>query len=144
MGDLTKNLSRGEFSCKCNYVECVRTPVDIDLAAAIQDCADHFAYEENKRNLMFMRVAVHVNSGYRCKKHNKDEGGSPTSTHTLGLAADHWMEYVYGDGTRTKVPDDAIADYYELRYPDVYGIVRYVGRTHFDVRQDGPVRSDNR
>jgi len=29
-----------------------------------------------------------INSGYRCEKHNKEVGGSPTSSHLKGLAAD--------------------------------------------------------
>ena len=29
-----------------------------------------------------------VNSGWRCQKHNKAVGGSPTSSHLRGLAAD--------------------------------------------------------
>lgn len=29
-----------------------------------------------------------INSGYRCKEHNNEIGGSPTSSHKLGLAAD--------------------------------------------------------
>lgn len=31
---------------------------------------------------------LHVNSGYRCKKHNHDIGGVPDSAHLAGLAAD--------------------------------------------------------
>lgn len=33
-------------------------------------------------------VPLHVNSGYRSKKHNKAERGSPKSQHMLGKAAD--------------------------------------------------------
>ncbi len=29
-----------------------------------------------------------ISSGYRCEKHNAEVGGSPTSSHLLGLAAD--------------------------------------------------------
>jgi len=29
-----------------------------------------------------------INSGYRCEKHNKEVGGSPTSSHLKGLAVD--------------------------------------------------------
>lgn len=31
---------------------------------------------------------MHVNSGYRCKKHNKKVGGKPSSAHRRGTAAD--------------------------------------------------------
>lgn len=133
MGDLTKNLSRSEFECKCNYPECTRTPVDFDLPRVIQDCANRFASEQ-RSNLTFVRMAVHINSGYRCSAHNADEGGSATSAHLLGMAADFWMEYVYSGGVRSKVSDDSIADYLELTYPNEYGIGRYSGRTHIDTR----------
>lgn len=33
-------------------------------------------------------VRMKVNSGVRCEAHNKAIGGSPTSSHLLGLAAD--------------------------------------------------------
>jgi hypothetical protein len=31
---------------------------------------------------------IHVNSGFRCKKHNKKSGGKSTSSHLKGMAAD--------------------------------------------------------
>jgi hypothetical protein len=146
MGDLTKNLSRSEFACQCEYSDCDRTPVDFELPTIIQDCADHFAYLEKGHSPMFTRIAIHINSGYRCVKHNDDvTDGEGSGIHTLGMAADHWMEYVYADGTRRRVSDDDIAEYYERRYPDQYGIGRYprndnTGRTHFDTRDDNPAR----
>jgi len=33
-------------------------------------------------------IPFNISSGYRCKKHNFDEGGSITSSHLSGLAAD--------------------------------------------------------
>jgi uncharacterized protein YcbK (DUF882 family) len=33
-------------------------------------------------------VRLIINSGYRCKKHNREVGGSDTSTHRKGQAAD--------------------------------------------------------
>jgi len=33
-------------------------------------------------------VPFHINSGYRCKEHNKSVGGSPNSSHLKGLAVD--------------------------------------------------------
>lgn len=145
MGDLTKNLSRQEFACKCDYSDCTRTPVDAALPSALQDCVDHFAHLERRANPMFQRVAITITSGYRCDKHNHDvTDGNSSGIHTLGMAADFVMEYVYGDGTRKRVPDEDIADYLELRYPGEYGIGRYPreggGWTHFDCRCDGPAR----
>jgi len=69
------------------------------------------------------------------------------------MASDIWMEYVYGDGTRERVPDSQVSEYFEYRYPDQYGVGRYprpeyprnggdrdMPRTHIDVRDDGPAR----
>jgi hypothetical protein len=41
---------------------------------------------ERLRCLMDGRLKI--NSGYRCEKHNKDVGGSPTSSHMKGVACD--------------------------------------------------------
>lgn len=85
---------------------------------------------------MFQRVACTINSGYRCAEYNATiEDASDTSKHVLGMAADHKMEWVYGDGTRKQIPPDDIADYYEHRYPNQYGIGRYNTFTHVDTRK---------
>lgn len=126
MGDISKNLSRREFACQCG---CGFDTVDFELAQVIQATADHFAKKEG-----LPRVSVFINSGCRCEKHNAAEGGSEGSKHKLGIAAD----YRIGDVTASDV-----ADYLEKTYPDKYGIGRYNGRTHIDVRS-GKARWDMR
>jgi len=37
---------------------------------------------------------VHINSGYRCPKHNAAVGGALHSRHKMGVAADIWIEGV--------------------------------------------------
>jgi uncharacterized protein YcbK (DUF882 family) len=111
MGDLTKNLSRSEFACKCG---CGHDTVDFELVMVIQDCADHFG------------ASVYINSGCRCPDHNKAEGGSPGSWHVLGRAADFRVAGVHAD---------KVATYLELKYPTTFGIGRYDGRTHVDTRK---------
>jgi uncharacterized protein YcbK (DUF882 family) len=110
MGDLSKNLSRSEFACKCG---CGHDTVDVALVRAIQDSADYF------------NARVFINSGTRCPEHNTAEGGSPGSQHILGRAADYRLE---------DVSATALADYLEFMYPYKYGIGRYTGRTHLDTR----------
>ena len=117
MGNVSKNLSRSEFACSCG---CGFDTVDFELAQVIQDSADYFAKE-----LGVPRVSVFINSGCRCDKHNAAEGGSVGSKHKLGIAADYRIG---------SVTADAVADYLEKKYPDKYGIGRYVGRTHLDIR----------
>src|SRR5690625_293913 len=46
-------------------------------------------------NLQILREEIekpiHINSGYRTESHNEKVGGSPTSQHLLGKAADIWV-----------------------------------------------------
>ncbi len=73
MTKLTKNLSRKEFACKCG---CGFSTVDYELAIVCQDLADHF------------QDVIYINSGCRCKNHNKSVHGTINSKHLLGIAAD--------------------------------------------------------
>lgn len=117
MGNISKNLSRSEFECQCG---CGFDTVDFELAKVIQDTADYFA-----EKLGVSKCVLHINSGCRCDAHNEKEGGSKGSRHKLGIAADFRIN---------DVPADDVADYLEEKYPHCYGIGRYSGRTHIDVR----------
>lgn len=71
---LSKNFKLDEFKCKCR--ECNPILVDTDLVEWLQKIRDHFG------------KSVHINSGYRCEKHNEHVGGSKSSHHKRGMAAD--------------------------------------------------------
>ena len=77
---LSENFRLDEFKCKCG--KCDPILVDDQLIIYLQKIRDHFG----KR--------VNVNSGYRCEKHNADPkvGGSPSSHHVKGMAADIRVE----------------------------------------------------
>jgi uncharacterized protein YcbK (DUF882 family) len=132
MGNLTKNLSRYEFACKC---ACGFNTVDIELAPAIQDTADHFAEEDG------IRVRIKISGPNRCVKHNENEGGAKNSQHIYGRAADYKL---FNRDTGEQIDPDRVADYLDSKYPDQYGIGRYSNRTHFDTRSNGPARWDVR
>lgn len=117
MGDISENFSRKEFACKCGY-----DTVDVELIALLEDMRSHF------------KERITINSGARCPTHNKKEGGGVASQHLFGKAGDVVVEGVHAD---------AVANYLEAKYPNKYGIGRYIGRTHIDVRQT-PARWDNR
>lgn len=142
MGDLSKRLSRHEFACKCG---CGFSTVDILLVKALEDCADFF-----EDHIDCKRVIIHINSGCRCQDHDKAIKGKnfdpnkKKSEHLFGWASDFWMEVEFEDGQREKISDDDIADYLEAIYQNKFGVGRYVNRTHFDVRVDGPARWDTR
>jgi hypothetical protein len=152
MGDISKNISRDEMRCQCEYSDCKRTPIDAELVEVLQELCNHFTYLEKNRSMTFKRVALHFNSGYRCTQHNEDSG-SESDIHTLGMAADIWMEYLYHNAIRQRVDDVEIQDYLEHRYPTSLGIGRYprpgypktstdtdMPRTHVDVRNDESAR----
>lgn len=73
---LSVNFKRSEFAC--NGLDCCdhSAPVMPDLIKVLQAIRDEFG------------VPVIINSGYRCIKYNGNAGGSSSSWHTIGGAAD--------------------------------------------------------
>ena len=123
MGDMTRNLSRREFACKCG---CGFDTVDFDLPTLIQGAVDYFQEVNSEYD-----IKVTINSGCRCEKHNKSEGGSKGSLHVKAKAADI---VIYDRRFGKDIHADLVADYFENKYPNSKGIGRYVGRTHIDSR----------
>lgn len=72
---IAKNFKAYEFACHGSDC-CSTTKIDEKLVAYIQMIRDHFD------------KPVYVNSAYRCAKHNKKVGGSSSSCHVKGTAAD--------------------------------------------------------
>lgn len=72
---LSKNFKSTEFDCKGKNC-CGITKIDSDLVGFLQMIRANFG------------VAVVINSGYRCKEHNKAVGGASKSKHLEGMAAD--------------------------------------------------------
>jgi len=110
MTKLTKNLSREEFACKCG---CGFNTVDFELANVCQDLADHFG------------DVIYINSGCRCEEHNKNVGGSKTSQHLLGRAADVRLKHT---------PPNRVQEYLHGKYPSSLGLGSYDTFTHIDTR----------
>lgn len=120
-GQLSTNFKRSEFACQCR---CGFDTVDAELIAVLE-----------KLRLALRNHPIKITSGCRCKKHNDDVGGSVSSYHMSGKAAD-----IVVDG----IDADDVADCLEDLYPDRYGIGRYQGRTHIDVRSTTRARWDYR
>ena len=110
MGDISTHFSRWEFSCKCG---CCYDTADYLLIVVLEDLHDYFDR------------TITINSGNRCESHNSAVGGSDHSQHKFAKGADIVVKDIHADN---------VADYLEERYPDKYGIGRYDGRTHIDVR----------
>lgn len=76
MGDLSKHFNRYEFMCRgldcCDH----SAPVTSELIIGLQKLRE------------LAGAPIHINSGFRCNKHNRKIDGSFESFHTLGMAAD--------------------------------------------------------
>lgn len=119
MGDISANFSRSEFACKCG---CGFDTVDSALIDILQELRAYF----NK--------SVTINSGCRCYQHNQNEGGSSSSQHLYGRAADIVV---------TGVEPKAVADFIEANFGSSCSIGRYVDFTHVDTRSGHCARWGN-
>ena len=116
---LHEHFTRQEFACKCG---CGFDTVDAELLGVLIETREHF------------KSPIIITSGVRCKRHNAVIGGSDFSQHIQGKAVDFKV---------TGIHENAVADYLESKYTTSYGIGRYTGRTHIDVREN-PARWNNR
>lgn len=70
---LTAHFAKHEFDCKCG---CSTTKHDLALSAGLEKLR------------MEIGAPLVINSGYRCPTHNRNVGGSSSSKHVSGTAAD--------------------------------------------------------
>ncbi len=67
------HFNKKEYECKCG---CGADHLDSRLLDKLEAV-----------RLMYGKP-MYINSGVRCEEHNRNVGGSPTSSHMLGLATD--------------------------------------------------------
>ena len=106
---LSPNFLSSEFDCKCSYQDCNITYIDTDLIDKLQSKRNDWAR------------SIHITSGFRCVKHNKDQGGKPGSFHLIGKAADIVVQGINPPEVANKCED-------------FDGLGRYPNFTHVDVR----------
>ena len=116
MGDLTNNLSRHEFACKCG---CGLDTADIGTVSVVQDVCDNFG------------CSVIVTSGCRCTEHNEAVGGAKSSQHVKCRAADCVFK---------GVKPSWVFEYLCKTYPDKFGFGLYEDFVHIDTRSGGAAR----
>jgi uncharacterized protein YcbK (DUF882 family) len=109
MGDLSRNLSRHEFTCHCG---CGFDDVEPLLVMLVQSMCIEYG-------------TVNLLSGCRCPTHNKDVGGGSASQHLKGKAGD--CEF------KTGTPKEWAAFADEI-YGQWIGIGIYQTFVHVDVR----------
>ena len=106
---ISENFDRPEFKCEC----CDQDTVDAELVTVLEALRAHF------------RFPVYINSGNRCRDHNRMIGGSKDSQHILSKAAD----------VRVMNVQPAIVFAYLCRkYPGKFGFGLYTMFCHIDVR----------
>ena len=110
---LSRSFRAKEFACKDGTDPLF---VDRELVQVLQAIRDHFG------------APVVITSGYRTPAHNAKVGGSKSSQHLLGRAADFYVE---------GVDVATVAAYAETLLPGTGGIGRYPakGFVHVDVRK---------
>ena len=107
---LSTNFTSNEFDCHGSGC-CSETLVDAKLIEYLQKIRNHFG------------VAVSINSGYRCEKHNAAVGGASQSKHKYGQAADIVVQ---------GVAPLKVAQYAESL--GILGIGQYSNFVHIDTR----------
>ena len=121
--DSTRQLSPSfkvrEFACKGSDV----VLLDEELVVLLQCIREHFG------------KPVHITSGYRTAAHNAAVGGSKSSQHLLGRAADFYVE---------DVDVATVAAYAETLLPGRGGIGRYPKDAKHSTRKTGWVHIDTR
>ena len=115
MGDISKNFSRYEFTCKD---KCGFDTVDVELIPVLQDVRDHF------------NAAILITSGCRCKRYNTAIHGAKKSKHMEGRAADIQV---------AGISPSEVQAYLISKYKGRFGIGAYSNFTHIDTRR-GPAR----
>ena len=88
MGTISKNFSYNEFEASSVAKEkrIDNTIKDWRVRDAIKSLVDNLLQPLRDH----LDARVNVSSGYRCPELNKEVGGSPTSQHPKGEAADVW------------------------------------------------------
>lgn len=97
--------------------------IDEELVVVLQCIREHFGRP------------VHITSGYRTAEHNAAVGGSKSSQHLLGRAADFYVE---------GVPVATVAAYAETLLSGRGGIGRYLKDAKHPKRMTGWVHIDTR
>ena len=120
MGDLSEHFSRQEFACPDG---CGGDTIDTETLDVLETIREHF------------NAPVHVNSGFRCLRHNAAIGGRTYSQHLVGRAADIWVE---------GVSPGVVQEYVKTLLAGSGGLGRYNTFTHVDTRTNGPARWDER
>jgi len=98
---LTANFNSNEFDCKCYHKSCDYTIIRLKHVRKLQKLRSLCDRE------------IHINSGYRCQKHNLSINGAPLSQHLIfaadlktpiGMSFDEFLAKVHQIGFNKIIP----------------------------------------
>lgn len=113
MVQLSEHFNKDEFACNDGCGEDFNVPPE--LINILETAREYF------------NEPIHINSGFRCFKHNNAVNGAPKSFHLKAWAADIVINNVS--------PKD-VYDYFDQTYSDKYGVIEYETFVHIDVREN--------
>lgn len=117
-----KNFKLTEFKCQCKTKYCTGYPVELskDLVVNLDTLRDYYG------------KATTIVSGMRCSQHNKNVGGSNSSRHKAGKAADIYITGVSNSFEERKgIVDHWIETYKTSRYAYCNGYARTKSKTTY-------------
>jgi uncharacterized protein YcbK (DUF882 family) len=118
---MTKNFKLKEFECKCGCDMPLEVYENIiKLSSQLQFLRDYTGRP------------ITINSAYRCPKHNKKVGGSKTSQHLLGKAADITIQSLKPAEVFMIIED--LIDMGHMLQGGL-GLYEKKGFTHYDIRK---------
>jgi len=118
---LTKNFNLKEFECKCGCDMPLEVYENvIKLTGQLQILRD------------YLGRPITINSAYRCPKHNAKIGGSKTSQHLLGKAADITIQSLKPIEVFTIIED--LIDFGVMLQGGL-GLYEEKGFVHYDIRK---------
>ena len=125
---MTKNFSLKEFDCKGNCKECK------DDCEMPQEVYENIIKLSQQLQLLrdYTGRPITINSAYRSPEHNAKVGGSQTSQHLLGKAADITIEGLKPTEVY-KIIEDLI-DMGEMLQGGL-GLYEEKGFVHYDIRK---------
>ncbi len=121
---LSKHFDSKEFECKGKSCCSHSAPMSMELVYALEI----LRFEVRKKS---PKAVLHINSGFRCRTHNKAIGGAENSQHCLGMAVDVKTPEGFTDQEFFELCKGLNIDS-ELLFS---GIGLYEGRIHVDIRQ---------
>lgn len=123
---ITEHFKVSEFDCSCS--SCSTTKVSTELCEMLEDLRSELDCSK-----------IIISSGYRCEDHNAEVGGSETSKHVSGEAADVICYDEDGNIISSKIVCCTAQD---LGFPGIANVDEDYTITHLDVRSSGTYYGD--